>query len=97
MTVLLRTPKGVRCTDLGAMWAVFSPLSGQTLMLNTEAVAILEVLRDQPGGLTDVCRALAADGERDARELEALCQDSLALLLDAGLLEPASGGVTIPT
>lgn len=85
----MRTPAGVRSTDLGQLWAVYSPLSGQTLMLNTEAVAMLEVLREQPGQLDSVCRILAADSGRDAAELEALCSSAWQQMLDAGLLEPA--------
>lgn len=89
---MLRTPAGVRTTDLGTMWAVYSPLSGQTLMLNTEAVAMLEVLRERPGDLVDVCAELARDGMHDAGELEALCRSAWQQLLEAGLLEPADIG-----
>lgn len=90
MTLAFRTPAGVRSTDLGPVWAVYSPLSGQTLMLNTEAVAMLEVLREQPGDLAYVCSVLAAEGQRDPIELEALCRGVWQQLLDAGLLEPAT-------
>lgn len=88
----LRTPVGVRFIDLGHMWAVYSPLSGQTLVLNTEAVAILEVLREQPGDLAHVCSVLANDGQHDPTALEALCRGVWQQLLDAGLLEPAAAG-----
>lgn len=74
------------------MWAVYSPLSGQTLMLNTEAVAILEVLRDRPGTLFDACKALSSRAGRDAGDLEQLCLDAWSTLLDVGLLEPSATG-----
>lgn len=86
-TALLRTPEGTQSTDLGPVWAVYSPLSGQTLMLNTEAVAMLEVLRDAPGDLASVCSILAADGQHDACDIEARCSGAWQQLLDAGLLE----------
>jgi hypothetical protein len=35
---------GVRIEPVGGAWAAFSPLSGETLLLNDEAAAILEVL-----------------------------------------------------
>lgn len=85
----MRTPDGVRTTDLGPVWAVYSPLSGQTLMLNTEAVAMLEVLRDAPGDLASVCSVLATDGQHEADAIEAMCSGAWQQLLDAGLLEPA--------
>lgn len=81
---------GVRYVDLGPVWAVYSPLSGQTLMLNTEAVAMLEVLREQPGDLAYVCSVLANEGQRDPVELEVLCRGVWQQLLDAGLLQPAA-------
>ena len=86
----MRTPAGVRTTDLGPVWAVYSPLSGQTLVLNTEAVAMLEVLREQPGDLAHVCSVLAGDGQHDPAELETLCCAAWQHLLDTGLLEPAT-------
>lgn len=90
----MRTPAGVRLTDLGEFWSVFSPLSGQTVLLNTEAVAILEVLREQPGDLPQVCQTLAMDTGLGARELEDRCRGVWQQLLDAGLLEPADAAPT---
>jgi len=90
LTVALRTPAGVRAIDLGPVWAVYSPLSGQTLILNTEAVAILEVLREEPGDLAHVCNSLAGDGQHDAGEIEARCHGAWKQLIDAGLLEPSA-------
>ena len=89
----MRTPPGVRFTELGELWAVFSPCSGQTLLLNTEAVALLEVLREQPGDLAQVCQTLAMDTDLSARELQERCGDAWQQLLDAGLLEPMPGTV----
>lgn len=86
----MRTPAGVCMIELGALWGAFSPLSGQTVLLNTEAVAILEVLREQPGDLPDVCQTLAMDTGLDAAELLQRSQGVWQQLLDAGLLEPAT-------
>lgn len=84
----MRLPPGVRLADLGEFWAVFSPRSGQTLLLNNEAVAILEVLREQAGDLAQVCQTLAMDTELSAHDLQERCGDVWQHLLDAGLLEP---------
>lgn len=86
----MRTPLGVRLTELGQLWSAFSPLSGQTVLLNTEAVAMLDVLRESPGDLPQVCQTLAMDTDLDASELEDRCRGVWQQLLDAGLLEPAA-------
>jgi len=90
MNAAMRTPSGVRMIELGELWGAFSPLSGQTVLLNTEAVAILEVLREQPGDLARVCQTLAMDTDLDARELMQRCAPAWQQLLDAGLLEAAA-------
>ncbi len=85
----MRTPFGVRMTELDDLWGAFSPLTGQTVLLNTEAVAILEVLREQPGDLAQVCQTLAMDTTLDATELMERCAHAWQQLLDSGLVEPA--------
>jgi PqqD family protein of HPr-rel-A system len=85
----MRTPQGVRLKDFGETWSVFSPLSGQTLLLNTEAAALLEVLSEQPGDLARVCQTLAMHTGQDARTLADRCREVWPQLLDAGLIEPA--------
>ena len=90
MGAAMRTPPGVRVTELGDLWGAFSPLSGQTVLLNTEAVAMLEVMREQPGDLAQVCQTLAMDTDLGAPELKQRCAPAWQQLLDAGLLEPAA-------
>ncbi len=89
----MRTSAGVRVTDLGALWAVFSPLSGQTLFLNTEAVAILEILRERCCGFAEVCQTLSMDTGLSAEEMQDRCRHAWQQLLDAGLLEPAEADI----
>jgi PqqD family protein of HPr-rel-A system len=91
---VMRTPVGVRLADLGELWSAFSPLSGQTVLLNTEAVAILELLRESPGNLAQVCQTLAMDTGLAADEMQQRCSGVWQELLDAGLLEAAGARPT---
>ncbi|MCW5661993.1 MAG: HPr-rel-A system PqqD family peptide chaperone [Burkholderiaceae bacterium] len=50
----------MRIESLGDTWAVFSPRSGDTVQLNTEATAVLELLADGPLHDSEVVRMLAA-------------------------------------
>lgn len=90
MSARLRTPAGVRLTDLGAVWAAFSPLSGQTVLLNTEAAAILEILLEAPCDFAQLCETLAVDAQLSPDDVSARCADSWQQMQDAGLLEPAA-------
>ena len=54
--------RGVRAVQVGSQWAVFSPLSGETHLLNNECAAILEVMQDLSEADTHaVADVLAAD------------------------------------
>ena len=79
-------PTGLLMASLGATWVVFSPLSGETMVLNNESAAILEVLRDQPGDLAAVCDALTADVSLEPAELARTIGSSWTQLIEAGLI-----------
>lgn len=96
MTALFeRTPR-LAVEPIGAGWAAFSPVSGETLLLNDEAAAVLEVLGDGPATLHAICAALASDSQTPAAEVEARIADSWEQFVRAGLVRrsEAAAGVS---
>lgn len=87
---------GVLVEPMGHLWAAFSPLSGETTLLNDESAAILEVLElgahDTPG----VCAALAEDGGRDALHFAAAVTGGWPRLIEAGLVQRLTDTVVSP-
>jgi PqqD family protein of HPr-rel-A system len=77
---------GVRVELLSQTWAAFSPISGDTLQLNTEAVAILEVLALGPMDTASVCRVLAHESGTDPAEVREAIQHAWDQLTIAGLI-----------
>lgn len=75
--------EGLRLESLGETWAVFSPRSGDTLQLNTEAAAVLEVLAEGPFEMAEVTRQLAEASDTDvvrvAAQLDELWPQLIAL------------------
>lgn len=67
--------------------AVYSPLSGETLLLNHSAIWVLEVLAE-PGwhDPQDVVRQIANEAETSEREVQDTLGDVWTTLLDGGLL-----------
>lgn len=86
MSVVLAPPTGLRVTLLGDAWVAYSPLSGETMILNTETAAILEILGETPGDLTSVCAALAEDVGIVADDIRATIGYAWNQLIEAGLL-----------
>jgi len=78
---------GLLLAPIGEIWAAFSPLSGETVLLNDESAAILEVLADGPLDLRSICETLANDAGLNAAALYGPVQDSWQLLMDAGLVQ----------
>lgn len=81
---------GVLMAELGTQWAAYSPRSGQTLMLNLEAVSLLEVLQDQPLTLAQACRVLSHEVDVPVDQIEASVGTAWQQLRAAGLLESDS-------
>jgi PqqD family protein of HPr-rel-A system len=77
---------GLRVELLGDSWIAYSPLSGETMMLNDESAAVLEVLREAPGDIASVCRTLAADLDADPEQLMERIAPAWSLLIDNGLV-----------
>lgn len=71
---------------IGHLWAAFSPASGETLLLNDESAAILEVLESGPAASEAVCNALACDSHLKAEALAESIEPSWSRLIEAGLV-----------
>lgn len=81
---------------VGHLWAAFSPVTGETTLLNDESAAILEVLESGPADTTSVCAALVADGASEAASIENLVETCWAQLIQAGLVRTMLGGYPAP-
>lgn len=80
------TPKA-RIEAVGASWAAFSPLSGETLILNDEAAAILEVLQAGAADERAIATQLSADtAELSPADLQGLVRGAVMSLEAAGLV-----------
>ncbi len=89
----LAPPSGLLMAPLGEVWVVYSPLSGETMVINNETAAILEVLRERPGSLASVCEELAVEVEMEPADLANTIAGTWAQIVEAGLItEPISAG-----
>ncbi len=77
---------GVLVEPVGSSWAGYSPVSGETHLLNPEAAAILEILDEEPRSEVALRAALVTEtGAPDAEVAQAL-DASLLQLRAAGLI-----------
>jgi PqqD family protein of HPr-rel-A system len=84
---------GSRLTALGEGWVAYGGASGETLYLNDESAAVLELLRDDgPASFDAVCQALAADSGLDVAAITAAVQQGWAPLVEAGLIVAVDAG-----
>ena len=83
---LYAPPSGLLIAALGETWVVYSPLSGETMVLNNESAAILEVLHERPADLAGVCDALAEDVGLDPADLSRTIGASWTQIIEAGLI-----------
>lgn len=89
-----RRINGTLVEPLGHLWAAFSPLSGETSLLNDESAAILEVLESGPGSTEQVCDELSRDSGVHFSDLAPLVGGSWQSLIDAGLVQALDEAVT---
>jgi len=87
---LYKLADGVRVEPLGGNWAAFSPLSGETQLLNTEASAVLELLADGAMGEAQIAQNLARESGNDPAEVGEALRHVWGQLLAAGLIEPST-------
>ncbi len=71
---------------IGHVWAAFSSASGETVLLNDETAAILEVLESGPATSGAVCNQLASDSDLEAEVLAENIESSWPRLVEAGLV-----------
>ena len=88
--------EGVIVEPVGAMWVAFSPVTGETTLLNDESAAILEMLHDGPADTVAICAALDDDSGVPADELVPMVEAHWPQLLDAGLIRALNGADTSP-
>lgn len=77
---------GSRVEPIGRVWAAFSPVSGETLLLNDTSAAILEILEQGPADTATVAAAFAADQGLSPAQIEPLLDASWQDLIAAGLV-----------
>lgn len=78
---------GVQVVPVGLQWAVFSPLSGETHLINNECAAILEVVMASDGvDSAGVARALAEDTGVAVDELTTSVDEVWPALVGSGLV-----------
>ena len=87
--VIYKLVEGVRIESLDNSWASFSMRSGETLLLNTEAAAVLELLSNGPASSAELAQTLAADCGSDAATVNETLRHTWDQLLNAGLVEVA--------
>lgn len=84
-----RLARGVRIEPLGDSWAAFSGLSGETMVLNTEAAAIIELLAGGPANEAQVAESMATDTGTDIAQVNEALHHVWGQLVSAGLVEHA--------
>lgn len=82
----LQVRPGVLLEPLGAVWACFSPANGQTLLLNTEAAAFLEVLLEMPRSIAEIDAVMSADGGVPLGSITSILEDTAVDLEATGLI-----------
>lgn len=72
---------------MGQLWAAFSPLSGETTVLNDEGAAVLEILRSGWMTQAQLCSLLADDTGQAVSEITPVVQACWPRLLESGLVQ----------
>lgn len=86
MTPLYRRAPGVLVEPIGRVWAAFSPLSGETILLNDESAAILEIVDGGPASTADMAAVLAQDSGLPESELTPIVAEAWVRLVEGGLV-----------
>ena len=86
---------GILMEPLGEHWAVFSPASGESHLVNDTSAALLEIFKSNPAISSDqACAILAADVGLPVADVEPLVTEALRTFVTAGLVRVAH--VTLP-
>lgn len=84
-----RLASGVRVEPLANCWAAFSGVSGDTMLLNTEAAAVIELLASADLDEARIAETLAADTGTELPEVNEALRHIWGQLVSAGLIELA--------
>jgi PqqD family protein of HPr-rel-A system len=87
---------GLRIAQVGHLWVAFSPLSGETTLLNDEAAAVLELIGGQALTQQQLCKQLAADTGQDEPQLASVLDGCWGRLMESGLVDRVSEGLAEP-
>lgn len=82
-----RRTEGLQVEPVGSSWAVFSPMSGDTLLLNDAAAAVLELLVEGVLSSADIECQLALDMGLPTEPLGAVVEETCETLKNAGLVQ----------
>jgi len=94
---LFERAPGLRVEALGASWVAFSSRSGETVVLNDAAAAILELLAIGPAAPDAIASQLANETSTPLPQMTEMVLQCWPGLLDAGVIQavrhwPASPG-----
>jgi PqqD family protein of HPr-rel-A system len=78
--------EGVLVEPLGDIWVAFSPLSGETALVNTESAALLEILASGPAPEEQLYQALADDTGLTAPQVAAAIAPAWGRLIESGFV-----------
>lgn len=87
---------GISVEPVGEIWAAYSHVSGETLLLNNESAAVLEIVALGSACADEVVDVLASDCGVGRDELAAALADCWPLLVDAGLVRQIDGVSDLP-
>ena len=88
--------EGILVEAVGHLWAAFSAATGETVMLNDESAAILEILAAGAADSSTICAELAQDSGLPAHEIETLLETCWPTLIDTGLVRQTRTANTMP-
>jgi hypothetical protein len=84
-------PAWTRVEPVGEIWAAFSPVSGETLLLNDESAAVLEILESGSADLGEIIQTLIDDTGVDRPVIEAAVMECWPQLVRDGLVRQVDG------
>ena len=88
MKVVLIRPPGLLIEPLDPSWAVFSPLSGETHLLNDTSAALLDCLNPvTPRSAEEIYGEIAAVSGSPEQEVALLCAGCWPMLIQAGVVQ----------
>ena len=91
MSAIYSLVANVSVQPVGTIWVAFSPSSGETLLLNDESAAILEVLARTSAGADEIVSALAADSGVGRDAIAETLADCWSHLVQGGLARQFDG------